>query len=82
MLRRVKVIEVEHLPVSLVADVLKKRYKKNATAMSMIEPVLKLYHTSVMSKMDKPATIDLDPKALATQHHLNQLYKKTAGSSN
>ena len=57
LLRRVKVIEVEHLPVSLVADVLKKRYKKNATAMSMIEPVLKLYHTSVNSKMDKPATI-------------------------
>ena len=57
LLRRVKVIEVEHLPVALVADVLKKRYKKNATAMSMIEPVLKLYHTSVNSKMDKPATI-------------------------
>jgi len=57
LLRRVKVIEVEHLPVGLVADVLKKRYKKNATAMSMIEPVLKLYYTSIRSKMDKPATI-------------------------
>ena len=57
LLRRVKVIEVEHLPVSLVAKVLKGRYKDDSVAMSTIEPVLKLYDTSVMSKMDKPATI-------------------------
>ena len=57
LLRRVKVIEVEHLPVSLVANVLKKRYEKNSTGVKMIEPVLKLYHTSIGSDMDKPATI-------------------------
>ena len=57
LLRRVKVIEVEHLPVNLVANVLKKRYEKDATGMKMIEPVLKLYYTSMRSNMDKPATI-------------------------
>ena len=57
LLRRVKVIEVEHLPVSLVANVLQSKYKDNAVASSLIEPVLKLYDTSIRSTMDKPATI-------------------------
>ena len=57
LLRRVKVIEVEHLPVSLVANVLKERYKDNPKANNLIESVLKLYDTSIRSSMDKPATI-------------------------
>tara|TARA_R110002020_G_scaffold76865_1_gene194420 strand:+ start:1749 stop:3800 length:2052 start_codon:yes stop_codon:yes gene_type:complete len=57
LLRRVKVIEVEHLPVKLVADVLKKKYKDSPNANGLIEPILKLYDTSVRSSMDKPATI-------------------------
>ena len=57
LLRRVMVVEVEHLPVSLVANVLKDKYKDNPTAMSTIEPTLKLYDVSIKSKMDKPATI-------------------------
>jgi len=32
--------------------------------------------------LDKPATLDLDTNALAKQHHLNEIYKETAGSSN
>ena len=57
LLRRGKVIVVEHLPISLVANVLKTKYADNKTAIGMIEPTLKLYHTCVNSDMDKPATI-------------------------
>ena len=57
LLRRYLVIEVEHLPISLIANVLKDKYVDNPIAMSTIEPTLKLYDVSIKSKMDKPATI-------------------------
>tara|TARA_R110000824_G_scaffold2912_5_gene13249 strand:- start:2051 stop:4141 length:2091 start_codon:yes stop_codon:yes gene_type:complete len=57
LLRRVKVLEVKHLPTSLIANVLKSNYKNNNVALSIIEPVLKLYETAINSNMDKPATL-------------------------
>ena len=57
LLRRGKVIVVDHLPVSLVANVLRDKYSDNKVALNKIEPTLKLYHTCINSKMDKPATI-------------------------
>ena len=57
LLRRVKVLEVKHLPTSLIANVLKDKYKNNNVALDIIEPVLKLYETAINSNMDKPATL-------------------------
>ena len=57
LLRRVKVLEVKHLPTSLIASVLKSNYKNNNVALGIIEPVLKLYETAINSNMDKPATL-------------------------
>ena len=57
LLRRVKVIEVEHMPTALVEKMLRKEYKGNKTAEGMINSVLNLYSSSQVSDMDKPATV-------------------------
>ena len=57
LLRRFKVIEVGYLPNKLVHNVLTEEWKGNSIAEGFIGPCLKLYETSVKSKMDKPATM-------------------------
>ncbi len=56
-IRRMKFIEVEHMPPSLILQILSSKYAGNKEAENMFNAVLNLYNASILGDMDKPATV-------------------------
>lgn len=56
-IRRMKFIEVEHMPPSLILQILNSKYKGNKEAEKMFNAVINLYNASIIGDMDKPATV-------------------------
>jgi len=56
-IRRMKFIEVEHMPPNLILQILQSKYKGNKDAEKMFNAVLNLYNTSILADLDKPATV-------------------------
>ena len=55
--RRMKFIEVDHMPPQLVLKILRNEYKGNKDAESTFNAVMNLYNASVLGDMEKPATV-------------------------
>tara|TARA_Y100001937_G_scaffold87130_1_gene117847 strand:+ start:9976 stop:12075 length:2100 start_codon:yes stop_codon:yes gene_type:complete len=56
-IRRMKFIEVEHMPPSLILQILTSKYGGNKDAEQMFNAVINLYNASVLGNLDKPATV-------------------------